>query len=104
MSLNDLKKQKPSVKKEKVSIDQFIEQANDYAKGKLTSKNSHSVRKRNFRNATFSLSPKQIEQLATLSQNSGICKSRIIRLLINMLAEGNDLTLEKLLDHLEHTE
>ena len=105
MSLTDLKKQSGRTKKEKVSVDEFIEQANLYAKGKSPSLDKKRVLKkgRNYKNATFTLSPVQIEQLNAIAKNSGLSKSHILRLLISELAKENDLTIESLLDHIERT-
>ena len=105
MSLTDLKKQSGRTKKEKVSVDEFIEQANLYAKGKSPPIDKKRVLKkgRNYKNATFTLAPVQIEQLNSLAKNSGLSKSHIVRLLITELAKENDLTIDALLDHIERT-
>jgi len=94
MSLIDLKKQVKKRRgshkaKSKLSVDDFIEGANAYAKGKVTSRGetTRATRsQRNFKNATFTLTPDNIEQLTRLSQQTGIAKSKIIRYLIDYAA------------------
>lgn len=94
MSLSDLKKKKATSRKREVSVEEFIDEAKAYAQGKSdtnvkVSKTSH----RKFKNATFTLSPDNIRQLSQLSSQSGIAKSKIIRLMIERQA---DLTIEQL--------
>ncbi len=102
MSLIDLKKGHGNNRKKKISVDEFIEQANLYAQGKDTTldKSRHIKKGRKYKNATFTLSPDHIKQLDALSKQSGLSKSYILRLLIAELAEGDDLTIDSLLDHI----
>jgi len=109
MSLADLKRKAAAKKRKKVDIDDFIEDAASYAKGKsiLGSNTNETIsvdkkRQRNFKNATFTLSPSHIEQLNDLAEHSGFAKSRILRLLIEQLAEGNNSELNELLANLEN--
>jgi len=94
MSLTDLKKPadkaKPKSKPDKVSVDDFIEGANAYAKGKteLTERESKKAQVRNFKKATFTLSPDNIQQLTALSHQTGMAKSKIIRNLIEAAYEA----------------
>ncbi len=113
MSLTDLKKTKDSsVRKKKFTIDEFIADAENYAKGmpeivsgdidcKLNLKQailetkrfidgeelSHEKQgnKKPFRRATFTLSEDAISQLQDLSLNTDLAKSHIIRILIDEL-------------------
>ncbi|WP_372769506.1 ribbon-helix-helix protein, CopG family [Pseudoalteromonas sp.] len=103
MSLIDLKKNKSRNQKEKISVDEFIEQANLYAQGKCSNldKKRHLKKGRKFKNATFTLSPDHIKQLDEISKKSGLSKSYILRLLIHELAQGDELTLDELIDHIE---
>ena len=88
MSFADLKKKKTAPKSQKVSIDDFIDGATTYSKGghqrelkpyQLTKKNKYKRAK----HATFSLTDKCIEQLNNLAKETGINKSRLIRMLVN---------------------
>ncbi len=112
MSLTDLKKnQHARSKKKKMTVDQFIAEAENYAKGRAETSNSteynhlnlaldmdqallltkqHLEQKQQaqhtpFRRATFTLSEQAIAQLTELSQGSDLAKSHIIRILINEL-------------------
>lgn len=121
MSLIDLKKshgQRP--KKQSFTVDEFISDAENYAKGtaEIVSKDSKNLtmeqalllakqhlnasRKADhkpFRRATFTLSEEAIEQLTHLSQGSDLAKSHIIRILINELCNKDQRErLQKLLD------
>lgn len=83
MSLSDLKKKKTTERKRELSVEEFIEDAKAYAQGRSAiTTESPKVSARKFKNATFTLSPENIQQLSELSQQSGIAKSKIIRLLI----------------------
>ncbi|MFC3092766.1 ribbon-helix-helix domain-containing protein [Alteromonas sediminis] len=85
MSLTDLKKKQGSKQKPKLSVDEFINDAEAYARGKSViesaQQESHGHH-RNFKLATFTLSPSSIEQLNVLAKKSGIAKSRLIRIMI----------------------
>ncbi|QPG06275.1 ribbon-helix-helix domain-containing protein [Salinimonas marina] len=86
MSLSSLKKSKPSVKATPVSVDTFIEQAIDYARGegvatvvRLPEKQEAGTTKP-MRRATFTLSEHAIEKLTALSEQTGIPRSKLIRI------------------------
>lgn len=98
MSLTDLKRKKPKHDRKAVSVDDFIEDANNYAFGKQTvvgqspqmqqstedflrglDKKSVKI----YRHATFTLTEKSISQLNELSKNSQIAKSKLLRMLID---------------------
>ncbi|WDE11688.1 hypothetical protein [Thalassomonas haliotis] len=109
MSLTDLKKsKKPAGKKKSFTVDEFISDAENYAKGQpeivsndaepkepLSLNQAISAAKKNlagqeqeqkpakpFRHATFTLSEEAIEQLQLLANESKLAKSHIIRILI----------------------
>jgi len=121
MSLTDLKRNKdrPNSKenvKEQFTIDEFIADADNYAKGspQIVSNENHGKmnlkqaihdakllierkkaaegKGKPFRRATFTLSENTIEQLKTLSEGTDLAKSHIIRILIDELSnkEQND--------------
>lgn len=113
MSLSDLKKAKDDKKKKKAfTVDEFIADAENYAKGapELVSRGkNHPVDLRQalaaakqfevkrqaerrkskegkpFRHATFTLSEEAISQLQELAKDSQLAKSHIIRILIDEL-------------------
>ena len=113
MSLTDLKKStKVSVKQKNFTVDEFIADAENYAKGHpqivksgeqqtldLTQaiaatqqfeQQKHSKKKpqskgKPFRHATFTLSEEAIMQLQDLATKSNLAKSHIIRILIDEL-------------------
>ncbi|MDO6426035.1 hypothetical protein Q4489_03375 [Thalassotalea sp. 1_MG-2023] len=122
MSLTDLKKTKDgnqSKKKKDFTVDDFIADAENYAKGRPTLvseginrpakleealaaaaqlENAEKKSKKPFRHATFTLSEDAIEQLQTLSKDTNLAKSHIIRILINELCnEEQQKMLSKLL-------
>ena len=115
MSLTDLKKNKDrSNSKGKVkgdfTIDEFIADADNYAKGnpQIVSNENHGkmnlkqairdakrlvkqkkqedLQSKPFRRATFTLSENTIEQLKVLSEESDLAKSHILRILIDELS------------------
>ncbi len=115
MSLTDLKKSKdrPNSKenvKEQFTIDEFIADADNYAKGSpqivsnenhgkmnlkqaihdakllIERKKSENMQGKPFRRATFTLSENTIEQLQKLSEGADLAKSHIIRILIDELS------------------
>ena len=105
MSLTDLKKSKNTKrKKQTFTVDEFISDAENYAKGqpkivsaqkKVKSPPKHRIK----RHATFTLSESTIQQLTLLAQETNLAKSHIIRILINELFnEEKDKKIEKLLD------
>ncbi|QIR14251.1 ribbon-helix-helix domain-containing protein [Shewanella aestuarii] len=98
MSLTDLKRKKPKQIRKAVSVDDFIEDANNYAFGKQTvvgespqmqqstqdflqglDKKSTKI----YRHATFTLTEKSIAQLNELSKTTQIAKSKLLRMLID---------------------
>jgi len=113
MSLTDLKKSKDSKPKKKAfTVDEFISDAENYAKGapeivsegknptldlkqalaaakQFEVKKQAERRKSNdnkpFRHATFTLSEEAIAQLQELAKDSNLAKSHIIRILIDEL-------------------
>lgn len=116
MSLSDLKKSKDGkAKKRQFTVDEFISDAENYAKGapeivssdinnqlNLTQaviaaqqyvadkknrkqKASTTDNKKSFRHATFTLSEEAIKQLSELSIESKLAKSHILRILIDEL-------------------
>ena len=115
MSLTDLKKTKdrPNSKenvKEHFTIDEFIADADNYAKGSpqivsnenhgkmnlkqaihdakllIERKKAENIDGKPFRRATFTLSENTIEQLRELSEGTDLAKSHIIRILIDELS------------------
>lgn len=107
MSLSDLKKSKKAqTKKRDFTIDEFIEDADNYAKGvpQLVSAESDKVDNvaaaidmakahraksdsaKPFRHATFTLSEESIVALNELAARSDLAKSHIIRILISELS------------------
>jgi hypothetical protein len=113
MSLSDLKKSTQAKTKQKnFTVDEFIADAENYAKGhpeivkrgeqqtlnltqalaatqqfeaKKRQKNKTSSKGKPFRHATFTLSEEAILQLQDLALKSNLAKSHIIRILIDEL-------------------
>lgn len=111
MSLTDLKKSKSNkTKKKTFTVDEFISDAENYAKGnakivkrgaeievkalnlddaiafaekKIEDKQSEKASNKPFRHATFTLSEDAIAKLNELSSESKLAKSHIIRILIS---------------------
>ncbi|GHF89148.1 hypothetical protein [Thalassotalea marina] len=123
MSLTDLKKStdgKDNKKKRTFTVDEFIADAENYAKGnpQLVSegvnhpadlkealaaasqlKQREEENKKPYRHATFTLSEEAIKQLHSLSLETNLAKSHIIRILINELCNKEQQEkLSKLLD------
>lgn len=115
MSLSDLKKNKDRANskenvKEQFTIDEFIADADNYAKGSpqivsnenhgkmnlkqaihdakmlIERKKSANLQGKPFRRATFTLSENTIEQLQKLSEGADLAKSHILRILIDELS------------------
>lgn len=115
MSLSDLKKNKDRANskenvKEQFTIDEFIADADNYAKGSpqivsnenhgkmnlkqaihdakmlIERKKSANMQGKPFRRATFTLSENTIEQLQKLSEGADLAKSHILRILIDELS------------------
>jgi len=127
MSLTDLKKSTDGRgKKRKFTVDEFISDADNYAKGapeivsgvnynelnltqavlatkqyvKQKTENVDSERKENkpFRHATFTLSEEAIDQLQDLAIDTKLAKSHILRILIDELCnKDQQAKLHKLL-------
>ena len=101
MSLADLKKQQTKVKVKKLSVEDFIDDAKAYALGKSII-GQKSVKKKvdrvkanrtsRAKHATFSLSEDCIAQLTELAQQTGINKSKLIRILIDKANNQDDLS------------
>ncbi|NMP33096.1 hypothetical protein HII17_16175 [Thalassotalea sp. M1531] len=115
MSLTDLKKGKgKAVKKKSFTVDEFISDAENYAKGapklvkegkeptptglnldqaiafaekKVAEKVGAKETNRPFRHATFTLSEDAIAQLNALSKDSKLAKSHIIRILLDYISD-----------------
>ena len=113
MSLSDLKKSnQPKGKKKQFTVDEFIADAENYAKGapeivsgdksqtldlkeaiaaakqfevKQRAERRQKKDEKPFRHATFTLSEQAIQQLQDLAVDSNLAKSRIIRILIDEL-------------------
>ncbi|GLX82144.1 replication protein RepA [Thalassotalea eurytherma] len=92
MSLTDLKKSAVKRKdaKKAVNVDDFIEDALNYAKGKpqvVSASSSASIAvkkvKKNYRHATFTLNEQAINQLQYLADETKLAKSHIIRILLD---------------------
>ncbi|WP_335899993.1 replication protein RepA [Shewanella algae] len=92
MSLTDLKRQKIKSKAKKVSVEDFIEDANNYAHGKpsrltgiAAAKSQTGLDKKStrlYRHATFTLTEASISQLDSIARKTGIAKSRLLRIFI----------------------
>lgn len=118
MSLADLKKQNTNKVRRKFSIDEFIDDATNYAAGrpeivnadllaqsqKLTQSIAKTVKQNQasdkpFKHATFTLSEDIIGQLNELSDKTDIPKSRLLRILVNNFyydENPNELFLSKI--------
>jgi hypothetical protein len=97
MILTDLKRKKTKDTRVKVSVDDFIEDANNYALGlgashgqpvitsttqdflKGLDKKSTKI----YRHATFTLTEKSISQLDEIAKSNKVAKSKILRILID---------------------
>ena len=103
MSLSSLKKSKPLVKAAPVSVDSFINQALDYANGERVAavvrlpEKAESAAHKPMRRATFTLSEQTIEKLAALSEQTGISRSKLIRIWIEQanLVPGSTMRLKQ---------
>lgn len=89
MGLRDLRKKSTPSEKRSVNVDDFIDDANNYAMGlpKVVSlrqllPDEESGPRLPMRHATFTLSPEAIEALNQLSEMTGEAKSKIVRHLV----------------------
>ena len=125
MSLSDLKKgNQNKVKKKNFTVDEFIADATNYAKGKpkVVSHEADTLEKAQikgnkakplggvnnklnksqeapFRRSTFTLSEEVIVQLQQLSQETNLAKSHIVRILIEAATNSEQASaLRKLLN------
>ncbi|MBR9728941.1 replication protein RepA [Shewanella intestini] len=113
MSLTDLKRKSPKRKPKSVSIDDFIEDANNYAQGKKSvirqpaepvnhsSKDTVGLNKNTsklYRHATFSLTEHAILQLEQLHRAHKLPKSKLIRILIDDFHRSSLSSQSKLLN------
>jgi len=120
MSLTDLKKSKSNkTKKKTFTVDEFISDAENYAKGQpdivkrggqelpkqldlkqavaiaeqqVADKAKAKEANRPFRHATFTLSEDAIAQLNELAKDSKLAKSHIVRILIDAIANKDQKT------------
>ncbi|MCL1075194.1 replication protein RepA [Shewanella dokdonensis] len=94
MSLTDLKRKQQKQKPKHVSIEDFIEDATNYAAGKPSRLQQGARQKKSashtFRHATFSLSEASIRQLDDVAQSTGIAKSRLLRMFIHYYCDLSD--------------
>lgn len=102
MSLSDLRKKPSPSDRRQLSVDEFIEQANNYANGGLNNiVVLHPVKKPKkvpFRKATFTLSEECINALTQLAQQTGLSKSALVRKMIqqtNLKENSNESSLQK---------
>ena len=97
MTLASLKKRAPSVNRPVMSVEEFIDDADFYARGlskvvALPCPNKHgddndAILKR----ATFTLGETAINQLSELSVKTGIAKSRLIRIWLSDESESGNV-------------
>ena len=122
MSLADLKKSNSNNgKKKKFTVDEFIDDAENYAKGmpeivttgkdnklavqkavglaKKAKAEKKAAQKKLFRHATFTFNEQTFKQLNDIAKESKLAKSHILRILIAEFAElGDDEKLKTLLE------
>ncbi|MAQ01374.1 MAG: replication protein RepA [Alteromonadaceae bacterium] len=98
MSLINLSRSTPLASRtttKKVSAEEFIQDALHYASGTVvplaavTDRQVNDSHHEPMRRATFTLTPECIDQLQQLSEQSGIAKSKLIRLWIQRYASLN---------------
>lgn len=96
MTLTNLKKRAPSASRPVMSVDEFIEEADYYAHGlskvvTLSSRVGQFGRSdKALKRATFTLGEPALSQLATFSEQTGIAKSRLIRIWLDKQSEHNN--------------
>lgn len=111
MSLTDLKRQQIKKKPASVSIDDFIEDANNYAQGKPSKVATETAESKaqaaetakekavkQFRHATFTLTEQSISQLDDLSLQTGIAKSKLLRIFIANFSQLSEAEQAQLLE------
>lgn len=102
MSLTDLKRRKKKAPQTHVSVEDFIEDANNYAFGqpsevsksrkKIRSAKHKGINKHStkiYKHATFSLTENAIEILDAIATDTKLAKSKLIRILIHDFATKN---------------
>ncbi|MGL5396206.1 MAG: replication protein RepA [Shewanella sp.] len=95
MSLTDLKRKKPKQVIKVVSVEDFIEDANNYASGKASilaippvePKGLDKKSAKLYRHATFTLTETSIAQLDLLAKETKVAKSRLLRILIDEFSQ-----------------
>ncbi|GGI75709.1 replication protein RepA [Shewanella gelidii] len=111
MSLIDLKRKKRKVRNTKVDVDDFIEDAVNYATGQPSkfpdaqdvADETVGLDKKTtkiFRHATFTLTETSIEQLNNASLQTNIAKSRLIRILVQDFVNKTEEEQQALLDRI----
>ncbi|QYJ84785.1 replication protein RepA [Shewanella mesophila] len=111
MSLTDLKRRKPKPRK-KLTIEEFIEDANNYAFGQPSlAGRTKKKRKVNetlglkkqstkiFKHATFTLTESSITELNQLAKSNKVAKSRLIRMMITEFAKMSEADLQQLIEN-----
>ncbi|QLE85990.1 MULTISPECIES: hypothetical protein [Shewanella] len=114
MSLTDLKKRKNKTPRAKMSVEEFIEDANNYAFGQpstmgLTKKktktassvNSKKRTSKIYRHATFTLTETSITQLNALASHTTLAKSKLIRIMIAEFSQKSAKELEAIMQQSE---
>ena len=69
-----------------MSVDDFIDDAKAYARGRSLLQQNEAdkpVTQRNYKKATFTLTPDNIVTLSDMSESSGVAKSKIVRYLLS---------------------
>lgn len=120
MSLTDLKKHKgKKQQKKQFTVDEFIDDAENYAKGRpnivsnsqghvqtvaeaiaLGDQRKQAQKKLHVKHATFTLTPEAINQLEQLAKQCGVPKSRLIRM---MIAKYHELPIQQLTHFIDNS-
>ena len=91
MSLADLKNKKGKLKTpKKISIDEFIEGADHYAKGRASPVKEKTRNQSDFKRATFTLTHQHIDMLNRLADKTGFAKSKLLRMMIEWCHDLED--------------
>ena len=91
MSLADLKNKGTKLKPpKKLSIEEFIEGANDYAKGGKSAQKKSEASTSEYKRATFTLTHHHIELLNQLAERTGMAKSKLLRMMIQWCSDLKD--------------